>query len=139
MPYITADYYNNQFHGKQIGDSEELTRLIDAASEAIDLAAVNPIVTVTENVMRATAYEVECLHEQGGLSALHGFSAAGNAGGTERLGEYSVSRGNGTSESAGAAFILINGIPISPLAINLLRKDGLMNRCLHGRRGERHA
>ena len=136
MAYITADYYNNDFYGEPIEDEDELARLIDAASDAIDLAAVNPIATVTENVMRATAYEVECLHEQGGLSALHGFAASGNAGGTERLGDYSISRGGGNSANAGAAFILINGIPISPLAINLLRKDGLMCRCLyHGQSG----
>ena len=133
MPYITAEYYNNEFHGEEI-ESDELARLIDAASEAIDFAAVNPIITVTENVKRATAYEVECLHEQGGLSALHGFSAAGSAGGTERLGDYSVGGGK-TSTSDGAAFILVHGIPISQLAINLLRKDGLMRRCLYNGQG----
>lgn len=131
MAYITAEYYNDTFKGASI-DSEELSRLLTAASDAIDMAVVAPIKEVTENVKRATAYQVECLYEQGGVSALHGFSAAGNAGSSESLGNYSVSRASPASgKEQWRNFPVINGIPISPMAINLLRKDGLMRRWLY--------
>lgn len=129
MAYITAEYYQNNFHGVEIADSE-LARLIQAASDAIDLAAVLPIKKITENVMRATAYQVECLYQHGGVDAIHGFSSVG-AGGSERLGDYSVSNGSAASAGSASAFTVINGIPISPFAINLLRKDGLMRRWLY--------
>lgn len=134
MAYITAEYYNQTFHGETI-ESSELTRLLDAASDAIDMAVVTPITTVSDNVKRATAYEVECLFEQGGISALHGFSAAGSAGGTEHLGDYSVSHGSAAGGDT-APYPVINGIPISPIAISLLRKDGLMNRLIRKGRSD---
>lgn len=128
MAYITAEYYKDTFGGVEIAD-DELTRLVQAASDAIDMAAVLPIEVVTENVMRATAYEVECLFQYGGIDAIHGFSSVGTgAGGNERLGDYSVSAGATSSAGGSSAFTAINGIPISPFAIELLRKDGLMRR-----------
>lgn len=125
MQYITAEYYNNEFHGTAI-DANELTRLIDAASVAIDMAVVSPITTVTDNVKKATAYEVECLYQQGGIDAVTGFAATGG-GKSERLGDYSVSAGSGAAEG-GQGITYINGVPLSPLALALLRKDGLLNR-----------
>lgn len=131
MAYITAEYYRNTFHGVEIADSE-LARLIQAASDAIDLAAVLPIQEVTENVMRATAYQVECIYQHGGVDAIYGFSSIGaGAGGSESLGDYSVSNGSTASAGGASAFTVINGIPISPFSINLLRKDGLMRRLLY--------
>lgn len=131
MAYITAEYYRNTFQGVEIADSE-LARLIQAASDAIDLAAVLPIKEVTENVMRATAYQVECLYQHGGVDAIHGFSSVGaGVGGSESLGDYSVSNGSAASAGSAGAFTVVNGIPISPFAINLLRKDGLMRRWLY--------
>ncbi len=131
MAYITAEYYKDTFKGVEIAD-DELTRLVQAASDAIDMAAVLPIKVVTENVMRATAYEVECLFQYGGIDAIHGFSSVGNgAGGNERLGDYSVGGGAASSAGGESAFTVVNGIPISPFAIELLRKDGLMRRWLY--------
>lgn len=131
MAYITAEYFKNTFNGVEIAD-DELTRLIQAASDAIDMAAVLPIKTVTENVMRATAYEVECLFQHGGIDAVHGFSSIGNGfGGSERLGDYSVGGGTSSRDSGGSEFTMINGIPISPFSVALLRKDGLMRRWLY--------
>lgn len=37
MSYITSVYYNNEYEGVSIGDSNELTRLIKRSSEIIDL------------------------------------------------------------------------------------------------------
>ena len=137
MADITAEYYRNTFKGVEIAESE-LARLIQAASDAIDLAAVLPIKEVTENVMRATAYQVECLYQHGGVDAIHGFSSVGaGAGGSESLGDYSVSNGSAASAGGAGAFTVVNGIPISPFAINLLRKDGLMRRWLYQGRHDR--
>ena len=126
MPYINYSYYTETFGGTAIPESE-FNRLAQMASDIIDDVVYIPIETVTDNVMRATAYELELVYAQGGTNAITGFSASQI--GYESLGDYSLTAGASSSDNGSANNTLtLHGIPVSQLAISLLRKDGLMNR-----------
>lgn len=127
MAYIDQDYYEQTFGGKPIVNPFEFKRLADIASEVVyDICRVKPNETdlVKDEFKRAVAYEVEFLCEQGGVDAILGFSNASMAGGNESLGDYSVSGGS----SAEAVITAPGGIPISPMALMMLRRIGLMSR-----------
>lgn len=126
MAYIDKDYYGNEFGGQPIEDND-FPRLADFASEVVyDICRVKPIESdlVKAEFKKAVAYEVEFLSEQGGIDAILGFSASSMAGGSESLGDYSVSGGS----SAQAVLTTPGGIPVSPMAIMLLRRIGLMSK-----------
>lgn len=126
MAYITEDYYRNTFGGREVLSSE-FSRIADIASELVyDICRVKPSEDniVSEEFKKAVAYEVEFLSEQGGIDAILGFSASSVAGGSESLGDYSVSGGS----SAQAVLTTPGGIPVSPMAIMLLRRIGLMSK-----------
>lgn len=134
MAYIDYSYYTETFGGTEIPESE-FPRLAQAASDVIDDVVYPTLIeTVTENVMRATAYELEILYAQGGAAAFTGFSAS--QVGYESLGDYSLTAGASSSETGSSNNTLtLHGIPISELAIGLLRRDGLLNRWAGQRRG----
>ena len=129
MTYVDAYYYRNVFGGGELGDEAELSRLLRASSDVIDMVAYQPIVTVTDNVKKAVCCEAEMLHIQGGVDALAGLSISGN-GISEQLGDYRVTRGSGYAQMINSEKhpLFVNGIPISPIAVELLRRDGLMSR-----------
>ena len=134
MAYITKEYYDGTFHGIDIPESE-FGRLADIASDVTyDTCNLKPNDDdlVDDTFKRAVAYEVEFLYEQGGLDAIHGFSEAATASAGERLGDYSASGNNAARR--GVKFI--NGIPVSPMAIMLLRRMGLMCRWAYAERGD---
>lgn len=127
MAYIDKAYYDSTFKGTHIPD-DEFPRLAEIASDVIASVATVEIdknAAKTDNVKKATAYEVEMLYHQGGIDAVLGF-AEGTAIGSESLGGYSVSNtGNNGSQ---VIFRTKDGIPVSSLAIALLKKAGLMCR-----------
>ena len=154
MAYVDAAYYRDVFGGAgftrqaelssdearfnlpryasaDAGSAEEaeFTRLLRAASDVIDMVAYQPIVTVTDHVKKAVCYEAEMLYIQGGADALAGLSVSGN-GVSEQLGDYRVTRGSGYAQMINSEKhpLFVNGIPISPVAVELLRRDGLMSR-----------
>ena len=126
MNYIDSAFYAGTFKGREIPDSD-FDRLAEAASEAIYAACrIKPddAMIVNEEFKRAVCYEAELLYEQGGLDAIMGLSVSAAAGGSEHLGDYSVSAG---SSQKGVA-TLVGGVPVSPVALQILKRLGLMSR-----------
>lgn len=126
MAYIDRQFYEESFGGKEI-PKEEFDRLADIASDVIyDVCNRKP----TEKEVcyvpfkKAVCYQTEILYEQGGVDAILGFSEASQRGGSEHLGDYSISAGTTHQE----AVFTSGGIPISTLAIMNLRRLGLMSR-----------
>lgn len=135
--YIDWAYYS-RFSGGNITRSE-FARLADIASDVIyDICRVKPLPEDLERdaFKKAVAYEVEFIAEQGGIDAILGFSNAVLEGGSESLGDYSVSAGSGAQKVITTA----EGIPISPMSITLLRRLGLMSKWAYAPmyRGGRH-
>ena len=132
MAYIDYNYYTSTFGGTTI-DQTEFPRLAEMASDTIDGVAIREFVFTDLDedqqalVKKATAYEVEALYSQGGVDAIVGLSA--QSINSEQLGDYHVSGGSTAQNSVNVGQIpSMNGIPVSPLAITLLRKAGLMAR-----------
>lgn len=79
MPYITSDYYLNDYKGKTPNDPNDLSRLIERASEVIDnltkfkLKFDNNLLTshniIQSQVEKATAAMVEFYIVNGGYEA----------------------------------------------------------------------
>ena len=132
MAYITKQYYDETFVGTTIPQTE-FNRLADIASDVIyDTCNVKPTDDdlTDATFMKAVAYQTEFLYEQGGLDAVLGFSEAAMESAGEHLGDYSAS-GNSAARR-GVKFI--NGVPVSPMAIMLLRRMGLMCRWAYAER-----
>lgn len=130
MAYIDQEYYEDTFQGLSIPD-EEFPRLADTASDVIDSIVQKPVPLTdgkaSADVKRATAYEVECLFSQGGIDAVTGF-AAGITAQSESLGNYSIGRSAPSAAGAAISILSHDGIPVSSMAVSLLRKAGLMCR-----------
>lgn len=78
MPYITVDYYRNEYEGTPIADDDMLKRMIKRASDVIDqmvhykLAGINfdevaPF--IKKQVMKATAAQTEFIALYGETSS----------------------------------------------------------------------
>lgn len=132
MAYIDAAYYEDTFHGTPI-PQEDIERLMEIASDLIDSIATVPF-TFTDLseeeqgfVQKATAYQTEMLFLQGGVDAIVGMSA--QAADSEHLGSYSITKGaTAASSSSKVVMPTINGTPVSELAVQQLRRAGLMSR-----------
>ena len=126
MAYINQTYYDETFKGTPI-PTDVFDRLAEIASDVVyGICIIKPeekdLIDMT--FKKAVAYQVELLHAQGGVDAISGFSSASRSGGSEHLGDYSVSDGSATQQSVN----MFNGIPVSSMTIMLLRQLGLMNR-----------
>lgn len=123
MAYIDYTYYTDVFHGPEIAQSD-FDRLAEVASDIIDASCSKAIDETfdMELVKKATAYQVEYLNAQGGVSAATGGSSYQSV--SESLDDYSISVS--TSESAREEAYSLNGIPLSALSIALLKKAGLI-------------
>lgn len=132
MAYIDKTFYDDTFHGTEIPEGE-FDRLADIASDVVyGICIIKPEAEdlIDETFKKAVAYQVELLYRQGGLDAVVGFSEASCSGGSESLGDYSISEGNARQE----AVKTYNGIPVSSMALMLLRRLGLMARWAYARR-----
>ena len=129
MAYLTREFYENTFHGATIpvGDFD---RLALTASDVIDALVARPIPDDVDKdtLAKATAYQLEYIFQQGGIEAVTG-SAAGQRVTTEKLDDYSISQQ--LTSAAEQNQLTINGIPVSPLAVAILRRLGLMSRWLY--------
>ena len=126
MNYIDAAFYAGTFKGLAIPGAE-FDRLAEAASEAIyAVCRIKPDddMAINEDFKKAVCYETELLYEQGGLDAIMGLSVSAAAGGSESLGDYSASAGGSQKGVA----TLTGGLPVSPVAMQILRRLGLMSR-----------
>lgn len=138
MAYIDSAYYKDTFKGRDIPE-DDFERLADIASDFINgICYVKPDSDMKTNpeFKKAVAYQIEFMYEQGGVDAILGRSEASLAGGSESLGDYSISTGS----SAQRAVEMYNGIPISSMTIMLLEQLGLMTRWVyaacHRKRGK---
>lgn len=134
MAYITQQYYTETFHGQAVPD-DQFDRLADMASDVIDAIVLVPIDAEKhdmDKIAKATAYEMEYLYQEGGLDAITGKATSGMTV-SEKLDEYSV--GESVSDSTKAHLLTVNGIPVSALAVAILRKLGLMCRWWYAGRG----
>lgn len=132
MVYIDQEFYRAEFHGTDIPD-DEFARIASAASELVyDICRIKPTPSIVQSTdfKAAVAYQVETLYANGGFDALSGLSASALAGGSESLGDYSVSAG---SAERGVA-TLYRGIPVAPLTLSILRRLGLMSRWVYAGR-----
>lgn len=132
MAYVTKEFYDNTFHGEPI-DEKKFVRLADIASDLIDAIILQPITDEVdkEQLARAAAYQVEYIEAQGGVSAVTG-SADSQMVVSEKLDDYSISAQQ--SDTANQSQVTFNGIPISPLALSILRNQGLMCRWVYASR-----
>ncbi len=132
MAYIDKTFYDTVLKGTPIPESE-FDRLAEIASDVVyDVCTLKPEAEdlVGETFKKAVAYQVEMLYLQGGVDAIVGCSEAAMAGGSESLGDYSTSSGT----TGHAAVMTCNGIPVSSMAVSLLRRLGLMTRWAYARR-----
>lgn len=142
MAYIDYEYYTDTFGGTAIEETG-FGRLAEIASDVIDGVAVISFKfdDLTEEqqalVKKAVAYEIETLDSQGGVDAIVGMSA--QSINSEQLGDYHVTGGSTAATSVNTGNIPYkDGIPISPLAIMMLRKAGLMSRWAFAEWYEKH-
>lgn len=133
MAYIDYTYYTETFGGQEIPASD-FPRLANTVTDIIDsICDVKPegAMLTNEKFLRANGYGVEFLYQQGGLEAIFGRSDASQSGGSESLGNYSVSEG-GSGNKTGVA--MWRGIPVSSMLIELLEQLGLLHRWLYAYR-----
>ena len=134
MAYLTKEYYMGTFLGIPVPDDVEFARLAQTASDVIDALVTRPITDDVDKdaLAKATAYQLEYIHQQGGIQAVAG-AATGQQLVTEKLDDYDITQQQ--SEAAMQQQITIGGVPVSPLTLAILRKLGLMSRWLYaGRR-----
>lgn len=127
MSYLSYETYVAGFHGSAVPE-EEFDYLANAASAIIDLLVSRPIVEVNDRIRLATAFQVELLFAQGGTDALAGLAAV-TSGIDEKLGDYSIGTPYVANERRCYS---IGGIPVSGLTVSILRREGLMSRCVCG-------
>lgn len=132
MAYIDKTFYDETLHGTKIPTSE-FYRLAEIASEVIyDVCILKPDAEdlIDPTFKKAVAYQVELLYLQGGIDAITGFSESALTGGSESLGDYSTSSGTTYQTAVFTSY----GIPVSGVALMLLRRLGLMTRWAYARR-----
>ncbi|PEJ21585.1 hypothetical protein CN887_25120 [Bacillus pseudomycoides] len=133
MPYIDADYYNNDYEGTPVSDVTLLNRMIKRASEQIDIIIGYKLQVVDfdkvapfirDQVKKATAAQVEFL-------AINGITSAtvSEGGGGFSVGAYSE---NGMSAGAAEAPSYYDRYAIT--VVDYLKPTGLLYTgvCVHG-------
>ena len=126
MKYISYDYYISGFGGSLIPD-EEFAYVASAAATVVDLLVSSPITVVTDKVRLAVAYEAETLYAQGGVDSIAGLAAV-TSGIDERLGDYAIGTPYVSNQKR---CFSIGGVPVSGMTVALLKKEGLMSRCIY--------
>lgn len=125
--YLTYEHYVTEFGGRIVPE-EEFDALSEATTTIIDLLVHTPITEVSSTIRRAAFYQIELLFAQGGNDALSGLATV-TSGIDEKLGDYSI----GTPYVANdKRCYSIGGVPVSGLTLMILRKEGLMCRCVYG-------
>lgn len=127
MAYITRAFYDDIFGSSDLSESD-FNILADVSSDLIaSLCWPSPRGCTLQKTQfkKAVAYQVRFLYEQGGISAVLGQSDAAISGGSESLGDYSVSAGD---SSSGGQTAMLNGIPVCGYTLFLLEQLGLMKR-----------
>ncbi len=126
MKYICYDYYISGFGGSAIPE-EEFEYVASAASSIVDLLVSSPISVITDKIRLAVAYEAETLYAQGGIDAIAGLAAV-TSGIDEKLGDYSIGTPYVSNQKR---CFSIGGVPVSGMTVAILKKEGLMSRCVY--------
>lgn len=130
MAYVTYEEYAMSggfgYSGELI-DESNFCYLAGISSDVIDALVTRPITDDVDRsqLVKATIYQVEYLAAQGGAAAISG-AAESQQIMSERLDDYSVTVEQ--SAEARRSMPTVNGIPVSPLTLSILRKLGLMSR-----------
>lgn len=143
MGYATYAFYTDVFHGSAIPEASA-SRMLDDASEILDSIVQHPITAtdaVSKKIQRATCYQAEMLAVSGGMDGLNDISVNG-AITSETLDDHTVSRTKvqGASSLSTQNQPTIGGLPVSAMAVAILRQMGYMSRwayaaersCPHG-------
>lgn len=125
MNYISYDYYISVFNGSTV-PLDEFEHIAASASTVVDMLVTRPITDLNDNIRRAVAYEADALYIQGGVDALSGFAGI-TSGVDERIGDYSIGTPYVSNEKRCYS---IGGVPVSGLTLAILKKEGLMSRCV---------
>ena len=127
MSVIDYSYYKSAFGGSIVPENE-FSYLEGVAFDLLcAIACKAPDAPLSENIKRAVAYQTELLYLQGGAAAIAGL-AVSTSGLTQKIGDRSVgSSFNALSSNKQRTFC---GIPISGIAVSLLRTEGLMKKSL---------
>ena len=125
MNYLNYETYVSGFGGSAVPE-EEFDYLASAASAIVDLLVSRPLTAITDRIRLAVAYEVEVLYAQGGIDALGGIATV-TSGIDEKLGDYSIGTPYVANERRCYS---IGGIPVSGMTVAILRREGLMSRCV---------
>ena len=122
-------YYRDIFGGKIVAEAE-FDALWQAARDLLETVCGRELDLKDPRLARAVAYQTEMLACQGGRDALGGRGVS--SGITETIGDYSVGYRVGNGEMNRVQ--TLGGVPISGMALAILRRIGLMYRGLDGRR-----
>ncbi len=126
------DFYRQIFGGKAL-DESDYPGLAVASYDLLSTVCTSPLPENDEEIERAIVYQVEMLVCQGGRDALGGRGVS--SGITETLGDYSIGYRVGNGEMNRVK--TVGGVPLSGVALAILRKRGLTGRAMLGRRGSR--
>lgn len=125
-------FYRDVIGGKPVSE-EEYPGLLSAAVDLLASLCSAPLPEEDEEINRAIAYQIEMYACQGGRDALGGRGVS--SGITETLGDYSVGYRVGNGEMNRVK--TVGGVPVSGLALAILRRRGLTCRAVGERRGNR--
>jgi hypothetical protein len=123
-------FYKETFGGKPIPE-REYPAMVRVAFDLLQAICTSPLPEGDEEIDRAIAYQVEMLVCQGGRDALGGRGVS--SGITETLGDYSVGYRVGNGEMNRVR--TLGGIPVSGMALAILRRRGLTCRAVSEGRG----
>ena len=129
MAYVTHDYYANTFHGEAISE-QEFDRIAQDAGVMLDGIVQRPVEEadmIGDMFKRAVCYQIETLKLAGGPAGVTTTASRGALTSFDNDG-YSESR----ERINGAA--TFGGLPVSAMAIAVLREMGYMNRWVYAGR-----
>ena len=141
MGYATYEFYTNVFHGSAI-PAADFPRLMDDASELLDGIVQRPISVedaATTKIQRAACYQTEMLAIAGGMEGLND-TAVNGAITSETLDDHTVSRSKvqGANSLATQNQPTSGGLPVSTMAIAILRQMGYLKRLAYAGSGCPH-
>lgn len=124
MPYVTQDYYEQDFHGEPVDDAD-FPSLLDRAEELVEEMCMYRIcdarmgayeTDIKERIMKAICAQIEYLDANGGSDMDNG-SDLQSAG----LGKFNYSKASGVGGSTQQAIY-------APRALRILAPTGLLYR-----------
>lgn len=128
LAYTDYDYYKNEFGGSIVPEDE--FKYLASASTEILLSLITKSEPFSDSesaaISKAVAYQTELLYLQGGSDAIAGL-AVSTSGLTEKAGDCSL--GANYNSLASNKTATVYGIPVSGIAISVLKRAGLTSRC----------